>query len=87
MAKLPSANKAHEIPSAYWKVISIRDDNSLKSAAFYFHQDTPKRADYCDHIKTIDFIEAKSGLDFFPAYPNQDALERAPSTLTAELGC
>ena len=87
MAKLPSANKMHEIPSAYWKVISITVENSIKSAAFYFYQDTPKRADYCDHIETVDFIEAKSGLDFFSAYPKQDALEWAPSSLTAELGC
>ena len=87
MAKLPSTNKMHAVPSAYWKVVSIKDNESIKSLAFYFYQDTPKRADYCDHVKTIDFIEAKARLDFFPAHPNQDALERAPGTLTAELGC
>jgi len=87
MAKLPSTKKMHEVPSAYWKVVSIRHNDSIKSSAFYFYQDTPKRADYCDHVKTIDFIESKSGLDFFPIYPIQDALEQAPGTLTTELGC
>lgn len=87
MANLPSTEKMHVVPSAYWNIVSFKDNDSIKSSAFYFYQDTPKRADYCDHVKTFDFIEAKSGLDFFPAYRDQNALERATGTVTAELGC
>ena len=65
MAKLPSPKKIHAVPSAYWKIVAVLKDSVLRSSAFYFYQDTPKRAVYCDHMKTIDFIEEKTGLDFF----------------------
>ena len=87
MAKLPSTMKLHAVPSSYWKIISVVQDNAIRSSAFYFYQDTPKRADYCDHLKTIDFVEEKSGLDFFPDYNDQDELEMAWGILNRELGC
>lgn len=87
MAKLPSTEKTHEIPSSYWKIVSIIEDGSVKATAFYFYQDTPKRANYCDHVKSIDFVEAKSKLDFFSSYNAQSDLERTLGLLTNELGC
>ena len=89
MAKLPATNKDHEVPSAYWKVIALVEGSSTKVSAFYFYQDTPKRADYCDHAKTIDFIEGKSSLDFFSAMPNttENSLESSNPTLVSELDC
>ena len=65
MAKLPDTNKDHLVPSAYWKVVALVEGSATEVSAYYFYQDTPKRADYCDHTKSVDFIERKSGLDFF----------------------
>ena len=87
MAKLPSPKKIHAVPSAYWKIVAVLKDSVLRSSAFYFYQDTPKRAIYCDHMKTIDFIEEKTGLDFFPNYGGQDKLESSSALLKEELGC
>jgi endonuclease G len=89
MAKLPAINKDHEVPSAYWKVIALVEGSTTKVSAFYFYQDTPKRADYCDHAKAVAFIERKSGLDFFSAMPDaaEDTLESSNPMLVAELGC
>ncbi len=89
MAKLPAINKDHEVPSAYWKVIALVEGNTTNVSAFYFYQDTPKRADYCDHAKAVDFIEQKSGLDFFSGMPDADEepLESSDPTLVSELGC
>lgn len=87
MAKLPSPKKIHAVPSAYWKIVAVLKDSVLRSSAFYFYQDTPKRAVYCDHMKTIDFIEEKTGLDFFPNYGGQDKLESSSALLKEELGC
>ena len=87
MAKLPSTKKMHIVPSSYWKIISVVQDDTIRSSAFYFYQDTPKRAKYCDHMKTIDFVEAKSGLDFFPDYADQDVLEKELGILSHELNC
>ena len=87
MAKLPSTDKDHRVPSSYWKIVATQSGGNNLVAAFYFYQDTPRRANYCDHMRTVDFIEAKSGLNFFTGLSNEDALEATQPTLTSELGC
>ena len=87
MAKLPSTDKTHRVPSGYWKIIAIQDGTDVKAAGFYFYQDTPRRTNYCDHLKTVDFIEQKSGLNFFSEFADEDSLESAQPSLTGELGC
>lgn len=87
MAKLPATDKIHRVPSGYWKIITIQDEAGVKVAGFYFYQDTPRRANYCDHMKTVDFIEAKSGLNFFSEFIDEATLESAQPTLVNELGC
>ncbi len=79
-------DKNHRVPSGYWKIVAT-EGASIKVAAFYFYQTTPKRADYCDHMQTVDFIEEKTGLDFFSGYAGQATLESARPTLVAGLGC
>ena len=59
----------------------------MKAAGFYFYQTTPRRANYCDHMKTVDFIEAKSGLNVFSGFGNEADLESSEPTLKGELGC
>ncbi len=61
MAKLPSTDKDHRVPSGYWKIVAAQSGSNVQVAAFYFYQDTPRRANYCDHMKTVDEIERKSG--------------------------
>ena len=87
MAKLPSAPADHAIPSSYWKIVAVEDRGTIRASAFYFYQDTPKRADFCDHARTVDFVERKSGLNFFHAFADEEFLESSPPTLGAELGC
>ena len=90
MAKLPDTDKDHRVPSAYWKIVALQDSTgAVTVAGFYFYQDTPKRASYCDHMRTVRFIEEKSGLDFFSGMPDpqEQAFETAQPTLVAGLGC
>ncbi len=87
MAKLPATDKDHRVPSAYWKIVAIQDGTNVNAAAFYFYQDTPKRANYCDHLKTVDFIEQKAGLNFFTGFANEATLESSQSALKGELSC
>jgi len=87
MAKLPATNKPHRVPSSYWKVVAVESGNDIQVAGFYFYQDTPRRANYCDHMKTVDFIEAKSGLNVFSNFVDEVKLESSQPTLIAELGC
>ena len=87
MLKLPATDKDHRVPSSYWKIVAIQDGTNVKAAGFYFYQTTPRGANYCDHMKTVDFIEAKSGLNVFTGFGNEAALESSEPTLKGELGC
>lgn len=87
MLKLPATDKDHRVPSSYWKIVAIQDGTNVKAAGFYFYQTTPRGANYCDHMKTVDFIEAKSGLNVFTGFGNEADLESSQPTLKGELGC
>ncbi len=67
MPKLPGADEEHKIPSGYWKIIIYQarqnDPNTLKTAAFIFPQQTPRKAAISDYQVPIDEIEKRSGLD------------------------
>ncbi len=89
MPKLPKADEAHMVPSGYWKIVAINDGDSAKVAGFIFDQNTAKNADFCDHLKTVDEIERKSGLNFFHGLDEsrETQIESGPPTLTSGLGC
>ncbi len=89
MPKLPKADEPHKVPSGYWKIVAIKDDGSAKVAGFFFDQNTPRDADFCDHLNTVDDIEARSGLDFFDGLVNskQNQIESGSSALASDLGC
>lgn len=85
--ELPEADEKHRVPSGYWKIVCVEDQGGeIDCAAFYFDQETPRNADYLDHLTTIDEIEKRSGLDFLSALPNdfEDALERQTNRRWAE---
>ncbi len=89
MPKLPKADEPHKVPSGYWKIIAVKDDGSAKVAGFFFDQNTPKDADFCDHLNTVDDVERRSDLDFFDALVDskQDQIESGPGTFAPDLGC
>ena len=87
MLRLPATYKDHDVPSGYWKVVAVKDGGSIKASSFYFYQTTPRQADYCDHMKSINFIEDKAGLDLFPELVDSEPAEASSSTLVGEFGC
>lgn len=87
MPKLPATDKDHRIPSSYWKVIAVDDPSGVRVAAFYFYQSTPYKAKYCDSLKTVDFIERKSGLSLLSGIANEGQIEAGEPRLAADLGC
>ena len=88
MPALPGADETHRVPSGYWKIVAVQASGAVCAAGFIFDQDTPRNADICDHVATVDAVEQRRGLDFFQALPDaaENALERA-SSLTNELRC
>ena len=73
MNPLPKADEPHKVPSGYWKIILIQPSkalDSIKAASFIFGQNTPRTDKLLDHLKTINDIETKSGLDFLRELPD-----------------
>ena len=89
MPAMPRADEPHMVPSGYWKVVAVKDGNRIKVAAFVFDQDTPRGADYCDQVTTVDAVEQRNGLNFFHGLDraSESQLERSPATLAVDLGC
>ena len=63
------------IPDAFYMIIADESDGRLRVQAFVFPQDTAPTADLASALTSIDAIEARTGLDFFPAL--EDAAEAA----------
>ena len=70
------------IPSGYWKIISVHNDNGRESLGFIFPQDTPRQANYCDYIRSINDIEILTHLYFF-----NDNMPVQEHNLKDKIGC
>lgn len=79
MAPLPGADERHRIPSAYWKVI-ITEDGRI--ASFIMDQKLPRSANHCDSAVSLDEVELRSRLAFFPRLVERNFTELLPA-----LGC
>lgn len=76
MVELPNVhNDTHKIPSGYWKIVAIRDGESLRVVAFIMNQSTARTSPLKDHIKTVKEVEDKSKLNFFWELPDSDETE------------
>ena len=91
MPSLPKADEPHRVPSGYWKIIAVQQGNQLRVAAFVLDQDTPRRESYClpPHMVTVDEVEQRTRLDFFPAMTlaHQSEIEGELGKLFGSLGC
>lgn len=69
--RLPNADEPHRIPSGYWKIIvipnnqNIADTANLQVFGFIFSQNTPSKSILQSHLVNIDEIEKRANLDFF----------------------
>lgn len=79
MPALPMADEPHKVPSGYWKVVAAADG---RVAAFVFDQDTPRAADYCDHMEPLAALEQRVGLDILGNVSGGQA-----GSLSAGLAC
>jgi endonuclease G len=70
MPPLPQSDETHKVPSGFWKIVALKDGDSLKTSAFIMDQDTARDSDILTHLVTIDNIESKTSLDFFWALPD-----------------
>jgi endonuclease G len=85
MPPMPNASKEHRVPSGYWKIIGVQNPDKalgqppLVLIGFIFDQNTPRSAPELEHTATVDQIEERSHLNFFPDLPD-DVEERMESS-------
>lgn len=89
MLALPEADEPHKIPSGYWKIIAINDEqpNTINCAGFIFTQDTPRTGNLINFVVNIDEIETRSKLDFFSDLPGdvENIIESSVNTVLANV--
>lgn len=71
MPALPNADEPHKVPSGYWKIIFVPENeyakptpSNIKIYAYIFDQNTPRNAYLNDFPCSVDEIEKRAGLDF-----------------------
>ena len=83
MPALPNATRPHRVPSGYWKVIAVpEEDGHIRLASFFFEQSTPRGEDVCDHSISLHEIEHITTFKFFADYPFDET-----TSLLTDLGC
>ncbi len=61
---------AAAVPEAFFMIIADLSGDRLRAQAFVFPQDFPAATDPSVALVSVDEIEARTGLDFFPALPD-----------------
>lgn len=62
-----------EVPRAFYKIIVAPDASPAKALAFIMPQDVEGDEPLDDYLVSIDEVEDKTGLDFFPDLPDKRA--------------
>jgi len=76
MPLLPECDEPHKVPSGYWKIIIVPENNvKFNAAAFIFEQNTLRKDKVIAHLTTINEVEKRSGLNFF--WELDDTLEES----------
>lgn len=81
MCQLPNARISNIVPNGYWKIITLVKDDNIYRASFKFDQDTPKDANFCDHLVSVEEIAKITKINF----NIQDKTDN--SLLLQRLGC
>ena len=66
-----------DVPKAFWQVIAAQTEDGVRALAVYMPKNIPFSAFPVHNIVTIDELERRTGLDFFPDMPDflQKSLE------------
>ena len=78
-----SNDRSKPIPRYYYMALLFKKGDSFKAIAFWMeHTDTPKSTKLVDYALSIDELEKKTGIDFFPNLNDnlENALEATYST-------
>lgn len=66
-----AARAAPAIPEACYMIVADESDGRVRTLAFILPQEPPAGAKLEDFLTTIDEVERRTGLDFFPELPDE----------------
>jgi endonuclease G len=89
MPKLKHAHVPHKIPSGYWKMITVVENDRLLTAAFIMDQKTKVGTDFCTTAVVIGDVNHRAHITLLPQMPEAERkeVEKSPGNLLLELGC
>ena len=76
-------DRSKPVPKYYYMALLFKKGDSFKAIAFWMeHTDSPKSTKLVDYALSIDELEEKTGIDFFPSLNDnlENALEATYST-------
>lgn len=71
MPPLPEADEAHTVPTGFWKVVVVPTLEERGVVAWIMPQQGFASSDPADYRVAIDEVEARSGIDLFPAFSGE----------------
>lgn len=83
--ELPQADEAHQLPSGFFKVISVNTGGSTASVAFIMPQQARQQDNFCQYRVSLEQVEVRSGMDIMPGLA--PALSLDGGALPSRLGC
>ncbi|MDD3038329.1 DNA/RNA non-specific endonuclease [Bacteroides sp.] len=67
IAKYIGDDRSKPVPKYYYMALLFKKSDSFKAIAFWLeHTDIPKSQNLADYVLSIDELEEKTGIDFFP---------------------
>ena len=89
MPELPNSKRPHTIPSGYWKVVAVVQNNEVKAAGFIMLQTASRDEDFHNDEVAIRVIENRAHKKFFPKMDpaEREQLVARPGKLGAQLKC
>jgi endonuclease G len=67
MPSLPHAHLPHQVPSGYFKVIVLIEDNEISTAAFLFEQSDVRHSTFCNNSLSLEELSKHLGFQLFPS--------------------
>jgi endonuclease G len=90
--KMPGLNHAHvphKVPSGYWKMITVVENDKFLTATFIMDQNTKVGTDFCTTAVVIGDVDHRAHIMLLPQMPEAERkdIEKSPGSLLLELGC
>lgn len=89
MPGLRHTHVPHKVPSGYWKMITVVENERLLTATFIMDQKTKVGTDFCTTAVVIGDVNHRAHITLLPQMPEaaRKDIEKSPGNLLLELGC